>query len=110
MGLKYSVDGTTLLIGCRIGAIKLIFPLLVLNPTSAQKAVAKKDPSKNASDYETSEGDNLGDNTSVLIGYIISQSILGWLNRRRQRKKVEEWRQNSLKDLLKKQEATIRLI
>jgi len=106
LGLKYSVDGTTLLIGWRIGAIKLIFPLLVLNPTSAQKAVAKKDPSKNASDYETSEGDNL----SVLVGYIMSQSILGWLNRRRQRKKVEEWRQNSLKDLLKKQDATIRLI
>lgn len=60
LGLKYSFDGFSFLIGMKIGAMKMIFPILVMNP----------DPVKNPKPGELVPSES--DNISVLICYLIS--------------------------------------
>lgn len=36
-GMKYSFDGFTLLLGLKIGGVKLLFPIVVLNKLKNQK-------------------------------------------------------------------------
>lgn len=63
LGLKYSFDGLSFLIGMKVGAMKMMFPILILNTGSAVK---QKGKSSNGTDPEES------DNISVLIGYLVS--------------------------------------
>ena len=86
LGLKYSFDGFAFLIGMKIGAMKMIFPILVLNPSGKSKQGAIEAPEES-------------DNISVYVGYLISQSILGWLNARKQTKEIEKWRADVLPSL-----------
>ncbi len=32
LGMKYSMDGASWLVGLKVGGVKILFPILVLNP------------------------------------------------------------------------------
>jgi hypothetical protein len=77
-GMKYSIDGITFLIGSKIGGVKFIFPIIILNKIT-QKSV------KNTAeeDYE---------NLELLICHAISSSIFGFLAVRKSKKLLGKWR------------------
>lgn len=62
LGLKYSLDGVAFLIGMKIGAVKMIFPILVLDLSEDAKKKKGTDQKAASEDIDF----------SILIGYFIS--------------------------------------
>ena len=69
-GFRSSKDGATLLLGFKVGCVKLIFPVLVMCPT-------KK--TERTKDFEYAESDQL----QMFATYLMGQLLFGWLNRRK---------------------------
>jgi len=61
LGLKYSFDGVSFLIGMKVGAIKMIFPILVMHPENGKNS--------KPTDLAPSEE---SDNISILCAYLVS--------------------------------------
>ena len=83
LGLKYSIDGWAFLAGMKIGGVKLLFPVLILSPTtvaSSRKSV-------------TGSGTSSRDNLEVLAGYFLSSCCLAWLNRRKEKRMIARWKE-----------------
>lgn len=78
-GLKQSLDGTTFLLGFKIGGIKILFPILILN-----KIVGKNSPDSKESQHEPV--------LEVLASFFMSSCILGYINLKKQKNKLKEWR------------------
>ena len=96
-GLRFSMDGTHLIVGLKVGTTKLFFPIVVLNTTHAQNRREKN----GESEHEWLE---------LLIAYACSSAALGWYNSRKQRQQLAAWRQETLPDLLLKHEQALDLI
>ena len=80
LGLKYSMDGWAFLAGMKIGGVKLLFPVLILNPATVASS------RKSGTDFGTSSRYNL----EVLVGYFLSSCCLAWLNRRKQKQMIAQ--------------------
>ena len=77
-GFRCNKDGSSILLGCKIGSVKLIFPLLVTSPS-------KITPKTKEFVYDES------DQLSMLLTYTCYQLFFGWMNKRTRNKQVEEW-------------------
>ena len=96
-GLRFSMDGTHLIAGLKIGTTKLFFPIVVLNTTHAQN-------------LREQNGESEHEWLELLVAYACSSAALGWYNSRKQRQKLAAWRQETLPDLLLKHEQALDLI
>jgi len=67
LGFKYSMDGPAFLAGIKVAGVKMLFPLMVLNPVQVGKRIAE--------DLESSFWE-------VIVCHLISSSLIGWWNRR----------------------------
>lgn len=78
-GLKHTFDGLQIFVGFKAGAVKLMFPILLMNePDSPQE--------------ETEDEEHT--NVQIGVSYLIFSLGLSYLQNRKLKKQIEEWRQN----------------
>ena len=80
----------------RISSVKLVFPVLAMNPISQE-----------ADEASVEERDG---NLQLLALYTVSSFGFSWFNHRRIKVQIEQWRENKLPELKKKQERACHLI
>lgn len=85
-GFRASKDGSSMLIGFKVGCVKLIFPILVMSPSKVNEKTK---------DFVYTEDDQLG----MLLTYLGCQLFFGWMNKRKRNKQIDEWNEEVLPGL-----------
>ena len=89
------MDGTHFLTGAKIGSAKMLFPIIVLNPTGAEN-------------NELTE--NFQDMFELGACYLVFNALLGYYNMRKEKQLLAKWRENQLPLLLQKHDQAIEMI
>lgn len=95
LGLKYSVDGWSWLLGVKIAGLKVKLPFIYLDQTY---------------DYQYNDPNSLKKLFSILGLFVGGSYILKKIDDLLDRKKIQKWQNNNLQNLKEKQEDTLLLI
>jgi hypothetical protein len=89
-GLRYNRDGTSLLIGFKVGSMKLLFPIVIVCPTI---------PTERTKDFDYSESDHL----EILCIGLFVKTISAWFSSRKNASLTAEWNTIELDKLKRRQ-------